>query len=311
MKKSTQYLLATVVAFLATTFTLPRITFAQDPATQAAQQAMDAAIQANQQAMQAAQQANQQAMDAAQQAAQQASQQAMQDSMNAVQNAGGPIAPPRRRPTVPVTPRGPVPQNIAAAHSVFVSNLGSAPNAPIDIDQAYDQFSQQLVAWGHYSVVPSPAQANLIFELREIAPLTDVSGYRGDVASYATPAFELHIRDAKTGVVMWTVVSPIEDFGKKSERPQWYAMAVSNLVSRVKVVTATPLAPQEIVDLTAMPQTHDGRRALIITGVAVGAAATAGILMHHAYENSVADQKQQQDNFCLAHGIPLTECAGG
>ncbi|SEG53346.1 hypothetical protein SAMN05421819_3350 [Bryocella elongata] len=304
MKHFLQHLVVFSMAFSASVIVLSQPAVAQDAAAMAAQQA---AQQANQQAMQAAQQANQQAMDDAQRA----SQQAMQDGMNASQNAGGPMIPPRRRPTVPVTPKGPVPQQIAAAHTVFLSNLGSAPNAPADMNDAYEQFSQALAAWGHYTLVDTPGQANLIFELREIAPLTDVSGYRGDVASYATPAFELHIRDEKTGVVLWTVISPIEDFGKRSERSHWYELAISNLVSRVKVVTATPLNPQEIVDLTAMPTTHDARNVLILTGVAVGAAATAGILLHHAFENSVANQQQQQDSFCLAHGIPLSECAGG
>jgi hypothetical protein len=309
MKQSTQYLLATTVATLATLFSLCPSTHAQDPAMQAAQQASDAAMQV--QIMQQNMQAAQQAAQAAQQAnddMMRASQQAMQDSMNAA-NYNSP--PPRRQPTVPVTPKGPVPQQIAAAHTVFVSNLGSAPNAPADMNDAYEQFSQDLAAWGHYTLAETPAQADLIFELREIAPLTDVSGYRGDVASYSTPAFRLYIRDAKTGVVLWTVISPIEAFGKRSERARWYAMAVSNLVSRVKVVTATPLSSQEIVDLSAMPKTHYGRNGLIVAGVMVGVGVTAGLLAHHAFENSVASGKQQQDNFCLAHGIPLSECAGG
>jgi hypothetical protein len=138
-----------------------------------------------------------------------------------------------------------------------------------------------------------------------------VDGYRGDTTSYTTPAFVLHIRDAKSNVVLWTVVSPIEDYGKRSERTHWYALAVTNLVSRVKVVTATPLSPEEITDLTAAPKTHFGRNAAIILGSVVAAGAIGGILLHHAFENSVANQKQQQDNFCLAHGIPLSECAGG
>jgi hypothetical protein len=307
MKQSTPYLFATAVAVLATAFARPSNRLAQDAGAVAAQQASDAAMQASQLATQAAQQT----MQDMQQQAQQASQQAMQDSMNAAQNAGWPTPPPRRRPTVPVTPKGPVPQQIAAAHTVFLSNLGAAPNAPAEISDAYEQLSLEMTAWGHFTLVSSPADADLIFELREIAPLTDVSGYRGDVASYATPAFELRLRDAKTHAVLWTVISPIEDFGKRSERPRWYALAISNLVSRVKVVTATPLSPQEIVDLTAMPKTHYARNAVILTTVGVGVAATAAILMHHAFENSVANQKQQQDNFCLAHGIPLNECAGG
>lgn len=306
MKQSKQSLFATAVVLLATAIALPSNTLAQDAAAQAAQQAAQAAAQASQQAAQMAAQASAQAAADAQRA----SQQAMQDSMNAAQNTS-PAPPPRLRPTVPVAPHGPVPQQIAAAHSIFLSNLGAAPNAPMDITVAYEQFTREMAAWGHYTLADAPAGADLIFELREIAPLTDVSGYRGDVASYSTPALELHIRDAKTGVVLWTVISPIEDFGKRSERPHWYALAVSNLVSRVKIVTATPLNPGEITDLTAMPRTHDGRNALIWTAVAVGGGAAAAIAMHSAFENSKSSAQAEQDAFCQAHGIPLSECAGG
>lgn len=269
---------------------------AQDAATQAAQQAQQQAVQQAQQASDAAMRANQQAM---------------QDSMNAAQTTPGWTAPPRQRPTVPVTPHGPIPARIAAAHTIFVANLGAAPNAPMDMTTAYEQLSRELAAWGHYRLADSPEQADLIFELREVAPLTRVDGVNGDVNSYTTPAFELHIRDAKTQVVLWTLLSPIENFGKRSELPHWNAMAVTNLVSRVKVLTATPLTAQEIADLTAVPRTHFGRNAAIVTGVTVGAGLAAGLLLHHAYENSVASQKQQQDQFCLAHGIPLDQCAGG
>ena len=75
--------------------------------------------------------------------------------------------------------------------------------------------------------------------------------------------------------------------------------------------TATPLNPGEIADLTAMPKTHNTRTALIVTGVTVGAAAVGAILLHHAFENDKNSMQQQQDAFCLAHGIPLSECAGG
>jgi hypothetical protein len=53
------------------------------------------------------------------------------------------------------------------------------------------------------------------------------------------------------------------------------------------------------------------RGALILTGVFVGVAAGGALILHHEYENSLANAKASQDSFCLANHIPLSECAGG
>jgi hypothetical protein len=268
----------------------------QDAGAQAAQQA---AMQAQQQASQAVQQATDDA--------QRAAQQAMQDNMNAAQSSSS-SAPPFQRPAIPRVPSGPVPAQIASARSVFIANVGAASNSPMDSTAAYEQFAADIAAWGHYRLAPSPAQADLVFELREVAPLTSVEGFQGDVESYSSPAFVLSIRDAKTNVVLWTLVSPIEAGGKKAERERWYALSVRNVVSRVKVLTRTPLTTQEMADLTSYPHTHAARNALLVSGAFMGAGAVVGLVLRSHFDNAA---KQQQDQFCEQHGIPLSECVGG
>jgi hypothetical protein len=53
------------------------------------------------------------------------------------------------------------------------------------------------------------------------------------------------------------------------------------------------------------------RSALILAGVVIGAGVAGGFILHHEYENSLANQKASQDAFCQANNIPLSQCAGG
>jgi hypothetical protein len=82
-------------------------------------------------------------------------------------------------------------------------------------------------------------------------------------------------------------------------------------VTRIKVLAGQPLSAAETNDLTTFPKYHTGRTALIIVGGAVAFGVGGGLLLHHLYENSLANQKASQDAFCNANHIPLSECAGG
>jgi hypothetical protein len=85
------------------------------------------------------------------------------------------------------------------------------------------------------------------------------------------------------------------------------SISETNLVSRVKIVAAQPLSPDESADLTTVPNYHNARTALIVVGVAVA----GGLIGYHEYENGLNNEKASQDAFCKANNIPLSECAGG
>jgi hypothetical protein len=205
----------------------------------------------------------------------------------------------------------PVPSQIGAAHTVFLSNAGAAKNFPIDSTYVYNNVYANLKAWGRYQLVGSPAEADLIFTLRDMAPRTTYIGNDGTDYSYVTPAYELTIADPKSNVTLWTITSPVDLAGRKDTLAHWEAVSFSNLVSRIKVVAGQQLSPAESADLTNVPKRHF-KRNFVIAAVALGAAGAAGaLLVHHEYENSLANQKASQDAFCNAHGIPLSECAGG
>jgi len=297
MKPDVRSTLRSIAAALTIILLPTQLVHAQiDAGTQAAQQAAAAAQQASAQAAAAAQQATAQAM---------ANAQAASDNTQTA-------PPPVQRPVpVPLSPNAPVPTQIAAAHTIFLTNSGADANFPVDETQAYNDVYAAFQSWGHYQFVTSPAQADLIFQLHDIAPITDVTGGRGGVYSLSSPAFQLNIIDPKTNVALWTVTSPVNVAGNKSARARWFALSVSNLVSRVKVLANVPLTPTESADLTTFPKNHTTRNVLILVGVGVGLGVAGALIAHHEFDNNVANQKQQQDNFCTAHNIPLSECAGG
>jgi hypothetical protein len=209
------------------------------------------------------------------------------------------------------TPTAPVPSQIQQAQTIFLTNSGSDPNFPIDATKTYNDIYAALQTWGRYKLVSSPEQADLVFQLRGIAPITDVSGNRGGVYSVTSPAFLLTILDPKSNIALWTITSPVNVTGKNQVLARWISISETNLVSRVKVVADQSLSPDETADLTTVPKYHNARTLLVVGGVLVGAAAAGGLIMYHLHENTLANMKASQDAFCTAHNIPLSMCAGG
>jgi len=199
-----------------------------------------------------------------------------------------PQAPPPPQPPPP--PQAPVPTQIAAAHTVFLVNNGTDTNFPLAASDAYNQVYAALQAWGHFQLVSSPDQADLVFQLRGIAPITGVYGDRTGAYAINSPAFQLAIKDPKTNVTLWTINSPVEVAGNKAARAHWLDIAVTNLVSRVKVLANQPLNETETADLTTYPHHHGTGFVIALIGITVGAAVATGLIMRHEFDNSVANQ---------------------
>ncbi len=209
------------------------------------------------------------------------------------------------------TPAAPAPSQIQQAQTIFLANSGSDPNFPIDAAKAYNDIYAALQTWGRYKLVNSPDQADLVFQLKGVAPITDVSGDRGGVYSVTSPAFRITILDPKSNIPLWTITSPVNVTGKNQVLARWVSISETNLVSRVKVVAGQPLSADETADLTTVPNYHRTRTLLIIGGAFVGAAVAGGLILYHEHENALANMKASQDAFCAANNIPLSQCAGG
>jgi hypothetical protein len=208
-------------------------------------------------------------------------------------------------------PTAPTPSQIQQAKIIFFTNSASDPNFPIDETKAFNDIYAALQTWGRYKLVDSPDQADLVFKLKDIAPITEVTGNRGGVYSVASPAFQLTILDPKSHIALWTITSPVNITGKNQVLARWVSIAETNLVSRVKVVAGQPLSSDETADLTTVPKSHTTRTILIVTGAVAGAVVAGVIIGHHETENSLANMKASQDAFCEANNIPLSQCAGG
>jgi hypothetical protein len=205
----------------------------------------------------------------------------------------------------------PPPSQIASAQTIFLTNAGEDANFPIDTADSFNGLYAALKSWGHYRLVPSPDQADLVFQLHGVAPITNITGTRGDISSITSPAFQLVILDPKTNVALWTITSPVDLAGRGQTRARWVSLAESNLVSRIKVIAGQPLSPAESANLTTVPNRHRGRNIAIAVGAFTGVAVGGALIGHHLYENSVANGKAEQDAFCQANHIPISMCAGG
>jgi hypothetical protein len=199
-----------------------------------------------------------------------------------------PQAPPP--PQVPAPSQAPVPTQIAAARTIFLVNNGADTNFPISAQDAYNRVYSALQAWGHFQLVTSPDQADLVFQLRDIAPVTGVYGDRTGAYAINSPAFQLAIKDPKTNVTLWTINSPVEVAGNKTARARWLDIAVTNLVSRVKVLAAQPLTETETADLTTYPHYHGKGFTIALIAITVGAAVATGLIMKHEFDNKVSSQ---------------------
>jgi hypothetical protein len=147
---------------------------------------------------------------------------------------------------VQAAPAPPAPSDLLKAKKIFVGNEGASP-------EIYTRFVAELNAWGRYTLVDSPAQADVIFGLRE-EPLSVL------------------VLEPSSKIVLTTVSASYVPVERDQDKEA--TMAAQNLVSAIKQLVRTPLSPQETAQITP-PQVgkHQG---LIVTIVILGSLAIAG-----------------------------------
>jgi hypothetical protein len=123
--------------------------------------------------------------------------------------AGG-CAKPVTSPPPPPAPEAAA--KMAAAKSVFVSNLGSDNDSAISMRGAnagYESFRKALQQWGRWTLASSPNQADLIIEIQatEIPPVSTRVGFRGpdQISQKVYPAIiAITLRPSTSQSVLWT-----------------------------------------------------------------------------------------------------------
>ncbi len=128
----------------------------------------------------------------------------------------------------PDSPSAPIPAQVLSAKRVFISygESDADPGAP---DLTYNEFYALMKSWGKYELVSSPADADLVFEIRFLSGITDSQ-------------LRLSIVDPKTHIVLWPFIQHVENSSRETARRKKFDEAMTDLVDDVKKVTSQPAA---------------------------------------------------------------------
>lgn len=102
------------------------------------------------------------------------------------------------------------PPAIRSATKLFISNAGADRGLfpkPFSggPDRAYNQFFFAFKSAGQYDLVSDPSDADLVLELRLIAPTGPTNADKQKGASDPLPEFRLTIYDRKSHYILWTL----------------------------------------------------------------------------------------------------------
>ena len=145
----------------------------------------------------------------------------------------------------------PIPTQISAAKRVFIANAGGDdPGVAEHLfsggqDRLYNQFYAAMKSAGNYELVGSPAEADLLFEIRfTVIPDKRPSGFWGaQGTSDANDAvFRLEIRDPKMNALLWAYNEHMEWAVLQSNRDKNFDQALARLVTDVAGLTTRAAA---------------------------------------------------------------------
>ena len=145
----------------------------------------------------------------------------------------------------PAPPIAPVPTQIGAAKTAFISNAGldsmsrSAFERLGQPDLPYNALYAAMKGWGRYALVAAPADADLVLEIRFTAPLTDCGGK--SAATYA-PQLDLAILDARTHFLLWAFTEPVRGAFLKGTWEKNVNEGINALAEDVKKLAARAAA---------------------------------------------------------------------
>jgi hypothetical protein len=138
----------------------------------------------------------------------------------------------------------PVPLEIATAKKAFIANSPGF-NAPASLggpSRAYNEFYAAMKSWGHYELVSSPADADLIFEISYSSNSLGL-GTRG-CSSSSQANLCLTILDAKIPVALWWLTEPVTPKASFGHHPEtWdsaFARSIGALLDGVKNLAGVP-----------------------------------------------------------------------
>jgi hypothetical protein len=164
---------------------------------------------------------------------------------------------------VTTTASAPVPSIIASAQRVFISNGGSDTYGSESYlprsrytggpNRFYNEFYAGMKSWGHFALTDSPANAEVVYEIRFAAPVADQSS-QGTHDFIYDPQLYLNVLDPQTRVVLWSLTEHIAPARTASGDNKNFESAVARMVTRVKGLVAGDTAGLAVAEDTRSPE---------------------------------------------------------
>lgn len=150
--------------------------------------------------------------------------------------------------------RAPVPRQVLVARTALVGNGGSETyggESYFDLTQydggpnrAYDSFYKAMKEWGHFDLVGSTDEADVLLVIRFTNPVVarDNAGLTGDLPHdwIYDPQLELSINDPKTGLPLWSLTEHIEPASSRAAANRHFDEAMDRLVDDLQRLILHP-----------------------------------------------------------------------
>jgi hypothetical protein len=141
-------------------------------------------------------------------------------------------------------PQAPVPAQILSAKKVFIANSGGDESlfetsqysgGP---DRLYNEFYSAMKAWGRYELVSTPAEADLVVEVR----LTLIQGKSATNFSAGDPydsLFSLTVRDVQTHTTLWGLTEHAQSAILQDNRDNNFEKALGAIIVELKRIAGS------------------------------------------------------------------------
>ena len=147
-----------------------------------------------------------------------------------------------------VIPPAPVPPQIAAATKVFIANGGADDFGAIAEKEAlsgartraYDEFYAAMKDWGHYQIVSTPGEADLVLEIS-----WSFSNLKEPLETFSNTPIDLGrltltIIDCGTHITLWVYNEHVRSGTLISSRNKNFEQAMDDLVTDMKNLVPAP-----------------------------------------------------------------------